>query len=76
MNLSSKKPFKSTHAWNWGTEDDKDPEDSDSDDMLLPPDIFARLKAKTTYPNCKMYRTEEEAFEDLRQAMKKLELES
>lgn len=56
----------------WGTMDDYDPNDPDNDpdeeDFLLPPEIFAKLKERTTYPNVKMYDTKQEAMDDFCQA--------
>lgn len=68
---NKKKPFALSHAqdvWYWGTEDDKDPDDPDSDDMLLPPGIFSRLTGQLTYPNCKRYESRRAALDDFRAA--------
>lgn len=51
--------------WYWFSPPVESPEDASS---TLPEVLWARLRAKTTYPTVKMYPTREEAMKDFKQA--------
>lgn len=70
--VNNKKPYSIMESWYWGTEEDKDPADPDSDDMLLPAVIFAKLAGHLTYPNVKRYKNLEAAIEDFRSVYNEL----
>jgi hypothetical protein len=69
----SKKPFLSDEEfgyWYWGLrrvtimgfgEEEYETED---DDFLLPVEIFRCLSPRTIYPDCKAYKSEQEAIDD------------
>lgn len=60
---------KSYPFWYWCSEEDREPGDTDEEsDLLLPVEIFSKLKERTTYPNCKCYTSKEAALDDFRQA--------
>ncbi len=53
--------------WYWGHADDPGAEPEDAD-MLLPRGLYDLLPGRQTYPECKAYRTEEEALNACRAA--------
>ena len=61
-----KRPYRSGDWVNWAL-DDGIP-DPDDDDFIVPPCVFERLTPCMVYPDCKAYRTQDEALADFRQA--------
>lgn len=71
LEKNNKRPYKEElyPFWDWAERLPDEPETfSDEDDLALPSELFNLLKAKRTYPNCKMYESEKEALEDFAQA--------
>lgn len=66
-----KHPWHLSGWWYWSVDrwygsDECVPVDADEADFILPAPVFDRMRAKTTYPMCKMYGSEEDALADFR----------
>lgn len=68
LRTHNKTPFHYADRYYWGTEDDKEADAPESDDMLLPPSIWNLMVGPLTYPNCRIYNTEADALADFEQA--------
>jgi hypothetical protein len=68
---TDKKPYSLNGRHYWCCEEDAGVDYAEDADMLLSKVLFDALDSPTTYPNCKMYNSEQEALSDLYQALEK-----